>query len=105
MILMDRETALTEIRRHQAELRRLGVVSLSLFGSMARGEAGSDSDIDVAVRAPPHEDEGGFAYLRRLDRIRAYLSEVLATPVDVIAEPTSRPRLQQHIDRDRRIAF
>jgi predicted nucleotidyltransferase len=102
---MDRETALTLIRHHEAELKTLGVVSLSLFGSTARGEAGSGSDVDVAVHVPVREDEGGLAYLGRLDRIRAYLSDVLDTPVDVIAEPTTRPRLQQHIDRDRHIAF
>ncbi len=102
---MDRETALTLIRHHETELKQLGVTSLSLFGSMARGEAGPASDVDVAVRAPLREDEGGFAYLGRIDRIRAYLSEVLETPVDVITEPTTRPSLQRHIDRDRRIAF
>lgn len=35
---------------HRAELsRRFGVRSIGVFGSVSRGEAGSESDIDIAV--------------------------------------------------------
>jgi hypothetical protein len=102
---MSRDDALTIIKQHQAELKKFGVLSLSLFGSTARGEAGEDSDVDVALRLEDVEGEGGFAYLRRMERVREYLSGILDAHVDVIAEPTSRPRLQEQIDRDRRFAF
>lgn len=36
-------------RAHEAELRASGVRRLSLFGSVARGDAGPDSDMDLAV--------------------------------------------------------
>jgi len=40
---------LSVIRAHRAELRRLGVRRLGLFGSAARGEATAASDLDFLV--------------------------------------------------------
>ena len=100
---MDRDTALAIIKGHQDELKSLGVVSLSLFGSTARGEAAKNSDVDVAVRLEPIA--GGFAYFGRLDDIERRLSEILGARVDVIAEPAVRPQIQEEIDRDRCLAF
>jgi uncharacterized protein len=100
---MNRDAVLAIIKRHQAELRELGVLSLSLFGSAARNEAGEDSDVDVAVRLAdgPH----GFAYFARLDRIEARLSELLGCRVDVVTEPAPARRIQRAIEQDRRLAF
>jgi len=100
---MDRDTAVAIIKRHQEELKALGVVSLSLFGSTARNEAARNSDIEVAVRLEPIK--GGFAYFGRLDDIERRLSEILGSPVDVIAEPAVRPHIQKEIDQDRCLAF
>jgi predicted nucleotidyltransferase len=46
---MDRDEILERLRAHMAEIRVLGVKRLALFGSVARGEAGEESDIDVLV--------------------------------------------------------
>ena len=42
---MDRDEVIDRLRRSEGDLRRLGVKSLRLFGSVARGEAmpGSES--------------------------------------------------------------
>ncbi len=50
---MSRDEIINILRRHEAELRQLGVVRLSLFGLVARGEAGPESDIDVAASFDP----------------------------------------------------
>jgi hypothetical protein len=65
---MKRDAALAIIQRHEAELKELGIVSLSLFGSTARNDATHRSDIDVAVRL--EEISSGFATIGRLDRIK-----------------------------------
>jgi predicted nucleotidyltransferase len=44
---MERDVAITRLREHEAELKRLGVQHLWLFGSTARGEARDDSDVDL----------------------------------------------------------
>ncbi|NJL08671.1 MAG: nucleotidyltransferase domain-containing protein [Methylacidiphilales bacterium] len=49
----DREAILATLRAHRRELEAMGVVGLALFGSVARGEAGPGSDIDLAVRYDP----------------------------------------------------
>lgn len=100
---MDRGTALAIVRRHETELRELGVVSLSLFGSTARGDAGRNSDVDVAVRLD--RIQGGFATFGRLDQIRKRLAELFGTRVDVVPEPTEPDGIKAAIDRDRCRAF
>ena len=44
---MERTEAITRIREHESELKRLGVQHLYLFGSTARGDAREDSDVDL----------------------------------------------------------
>jgi predicted nucleotidyltransferase len=100
---MNRDAALAIIKRHQAELVGLGVLSLSLFGSTARNEASDGSDVDIAVRLS--EGPHGFAYFARLERIEALLSELLGRPVDVVPEPAAAERIQSVIERDRHLAF
>jgi predicted nucleotidyltransferase len=88
---------------HIPGLQRLGVVSLSLFGSTARDEATDHSDVDVAVRL---KDLGsGLAEIGRLELIKHRLSEILGSRVDVVPEPTEHGRLPARIDEDRCVAF
>jgi uncharacterized protein len=35
------------LQQHEADLKKLGVEHLYLFGPTARGEAGDDSDVDL----------------------------------------------------------
>jgi uncharacterized protein len=100
---MDRLAAISILKEHEAELKELGVVRLSLFGSTARNEAAEQSDVDLAVQMKP--GPRGFARLERLDMIRARIAEILGAAVDLIEEPSDRPRVQGEIDRDRVVAF
>jgi predicted nucleotidyltransferase len=100
---MKRAAALAILQKHAPELQRLGVVSLSLFGSTARDTATDHSDIDVVVRL--EEMHSGFAAIGRLEQIKHHLSEILGTQVDVVPEPIEPGRLQARIDEDRCIAF
>jgi predicted nucleotidyltransferase len=47
---VDQELVIERIRAHRARLSELGVSSLSLFGSVARGDSTEVSDIDLLVR-------------------------------------------------------
>ena len=42
---MDRDAVLERLRAHEAELKAMGLARVSLFGSVARGEAGPESDV------------------------------------------------------------
>jgi uncharacterized protein len=74
---MTREQVLTRLREHRAELERMDVASLAVFGSVARDEAGPDSDVDVLVEfARP---VGIFRFLE----LKEYLEAILGQPVDL----------------------
>jgi len=94
---MDRQTALDRLRRREPELRALGVSGLSLFGSVARNEAGPASDVDVAVTLDPGRSIGLFA----LAGIGAALTDAVGAKADLVTEPVRRPRLAAEIERDR----
>jgi predicted nucleotidyltransferase len=94
---MDRHVALAVLKAHERELRKMGVIGLSLFGSVARDEATPDSDIDLAARFDPAAEVGMFKYGAILERLRT----LLRAPVDLIGEPARSARMQAEIDRDR----
>lgn len=89
------------LRAHEAELRAAGIRRLSLFGSVARGDAGADSDVDLAAELDPAARIGLFA-LAALER---RLAEIVGRPVDLLPEPVEKPRLRANIERDRIRAF
>jgi uncharacterized protein len=102
---MTRDDVLAALRDHEQELRAAGVVSLSVFGSVARGESRDDSDVDVVVRLGDDFSAPGLDYFGRLDDLERRLSEILGRDVDVIEEPVRKARVQHAIDRDRAFAF
>ncbi len=50
------EQVIAILRAHEAELRRAGIRHLSLFGSVARGDAEAGSDVDLAAELDPDAD-------------------------------------------------
>lgn len=102
---MNPNTVLSRLQAHQSRLRALGVKRVSLFGSVARGEADVNSDIDLAVQLTDRFSTGGFDYFAKLYALREELSTVLGHPVDVIEEPVRAAPLQAAIERDRLVAF
>ena len=49
----DLKSVIDTIRRHEAEIRALGVTALYIYGSRARGDHSPDSDLDVMVEYDP----------------------------------------------------
>jgi predicted nucleotidyltransferase len=100
-VVVRADEVLATLRAHEAELRAAGIRRLSLFGSVARGDAEPDSDVDIVVELDPdaHID------LFRLTGLEQRLAELLGCPVDLLPEPVEKQRLQANIDRDRRNAF
>jgi predicted nucleotidyltransferase len=90
------DTVLDALRAHETELRRFGVSHASVFGSLARGEARSDSDVDVMVELDPDRPIGIFEYAR----LKLYINEILNAPVDVVNRRSLKPLLQTSILRD-----
>jgi hypothetical protein len=102
---MNRDDAIALLRTHEPELRAAGIESVSIFGSVARGEATPGSDLDLVVRVDAAFRAGGFAYFGRLDALGTQLRDILGCPVDVVTEPVRKDRLRQEIAQDAALAF
>ncbi len=51
---MDKEEIIRLIRENYGEIRKFGAKRIGIFGSIVRGEAGEDSDIDIVVEFENH---------------------------------------------------
>jgi predicted nucleotidyltransferase len=75
---MNREEILKIVNKHKSELQeKYGVEKIGLFGSIARNEAGKDSDIDIVVELKK-------ADLFILISLKDYLQEKLNGKVDIV---------------------
>ncbi|EAZ89940.1 nucleotidyltransferase family protein [Crocosphaera chwakensis] len=91
---MKRHEVLKIIAEHREQLEKLGVKSLSLFGSVARDEAGPDSDVDFLVEL--NREMGLFEFIK----IRLYLQDILNCSVDLGTEDTLREHLREPVLKD-----
>jgi len=101
----SRAELLNLLRTHESELRASGVEAIMLFGSMAREEATSGSDVDLAIRPGTGFSAGGFDHFGRLDALRNHLSTLLGCDVDLVEEATVRPQLRELIEQEGVRAF
>jgi predicted nucleotidyltransferase len=100
-----RAELLALLQAHQSELRADGVEAITLFGSVARGDAASGSDVDLAVQAGVGFSAGGFDHFGRLAALRERLAVLLHHNVDLVEESALRPRLREVIRREGVRAF
>lgn len=91
---MRREHVLEILQGKAAELRSRGVVTLRLFGSVARGEARSDSDVDLLVS---FDETPSFSEFMKL---RIYLEDLLDTEVDLITERGLKERVRPQVEEE-----
>jgi uncharacterized protein len=87
---------LQTLRTHESELRLLGVSHAAVFGSVARGEASADSDIDVLVELAEDRAMGIFEYAR----LKLYINNLLNGAGDVVNRRTLKPLLRDNILHD-----
>lgn len=91
---MDQEQIIERIRAHRGRLTELGVSSLSLFGSVARGEATEASDVDLLVRF-----EGRATFDRYMD-LKLFLEDLLGRRVDLVTEKALREEVRPHVEQE-----
>jgi predicted nucleotidyltransferase len=70
---------------------RFGVRNIRVFGSVARGEASPDSDIDLLVDYVP--GHGGFAFVEFCEQVEA----LCGRRVDVVTERSLHPRIRDRV--------
>ncbi len=90
---MECQEAIGLLKRHEADLRRLGVEHLYLFGSTARDEAQPDSDVDLFFDHP----EGSMGLFGLMD-VQAVAAHILGRKVDVMTRRSLHPALRSQIE-------
>lgn len=76
---MDRDRVIATLRAHEGELRAAGVVHLSLFGSVARGQASAESDVDLMAEFDASKQ---YSLLDRV-HLQNWLADILGVAVDL----------------------
>lgn len=84
------------LRARRSELNARGVTRISVFGTTARGENRSDSDIDLLVEI---SDDARMS-LTGFARLRGELAEMLNRPVDLVEWRNLAPRFRRSAERD-----
>jgi len=88
----NRDDVIERCRQAEPEIRRMGVRRIALFGSMARGEAAADSDVDLLVEFEP----GGKSFDRFL-ALSELLERLLGRRVDLVTTEALGPYIGPHI--------
>ncbi|HRO61155.1 MAG TPA: nucleotidyltransferase family protein [Burkholderiaceae bacterium] len=92
---MNRDQVLASLARSKPLLmERFGVTDLALFGSISRGTARQDSDVDILVSFD------GPATSDRYFGVQFFLEDLLGRPVDLVTDKALRPELRPFIERE-----
>lgn len=91
--VMTRDEAIGRLQTHEADLHSLGVESLYLFGSTARGEATEDSDVDLFF-----DHQKGRLGLFELMDVKERVAGILGVKADIMTRESLHPRLRGRIE-------
>ena len=98
---MEREAALAVLREHRALLESRHVVRAALFGSVARGDAGPDSDLDVMIEFDPEARVTIYDYVAT----RRLIAELIGGRVDVVERGGLNRHIRAEVEADAVYAF
>ncbi|MCM2266024.1 MAG: nucleotidyltransferase family protein [Desulfuromonadales bacterium] len=92
---MTREEILVFLTDHKAEMaERFGVTSLGIAGSIARGDATENSDIDIIVDLQSRNKFRSFFGLLH------YLQDALPHKIDLATEASLKPLVREQVMKD-----
>ena len=93
---MNKAHAINAITKHSDAIRSFGVQHLYLFGSTARGDGGSGSDVDIFVDL----SRGVKFSLFDLMDLRRYLGRILGARADVFPRRGLHRVIRRDIERE-----
>jgi uncharacterized protein len=98
---MNSSEVIETLRRSEGALRARGVRHAALFGSIARGNARRDSDIDVIIEVDPDARLTVFDYVD----LKEYIATLFDRPVDVVNRDALKPYISPAATADAIYAF
>jgi predicted nucleotidyltransferase len=92
---MNRADVLEQLAKSKSILTaRYGVTDIALFGSMVRGAARADSDIDILVSFE------GPATSERYFGVQFFLEDLLGRPIDLVTDKALRRELRPFVEKE-----
>jgi predicted nucleotidyltransferase len=88
--------AIKRLQTQRGRLAREGIARVSIFGSVARGDAREDSDIDLLVEPVAGVRVGGL----RLAHWKGVLTEIVGREADVVVREFLTEKVAKTMERD-----
>ncbi len=82
------------LKSHIPDLRQFHVLSLGIFGSVARGEDNVDSDVDILVKF-----DGPTKFDWYMD-LKEYLENLTDRKIDLVTDAGLKPLARSYIEKD-----
>lgn len=98
---MNRQQIIDRLRENERSLRARGVAHAALFGSRARGDEQTDSDIDIMIDIEPSRAMGVFEYVGIVHSIE----DMFPLRVDVADRMQMKPHVRPSAEREAVYAF
>jgi predicted nucleotidyltransferase len=98
---MKLDHALATLKNAEVHLRTKGVMHAGVFGSVARGDARPDSDVDILVKFDPAARVSIYDYVG----VQKDIASLFKVKVDVIDRDGLKPHLREPVARDLVHAF
>jgi hypothetical protein len=98
---MEKGHVIETLRRHEPELKAAGILHLRLFGSVARGQASLESDVDLIADF----DSSRRLTLFGMARLENRLSDLLGVKVDLSPAGSMKERVRARALREAVDAF
>ena len=98
---MDKSTVIAKLREHETELKAAGIVRLSIFGSVARGDSSEQSDVDLMADLDASKQ---FSLLDMV-RLENRLADILGAKVDLAPARALKDGIRERASREAVLAF
>jgi uncharacterized protein len=98
---MDQRFVIEKLRYHERELKAAGILHIQVFGSVARNEATTVSDVDLLADF----DKSRRMTLVKVGSLQSRLSDMLGARVDLSSTEWMREPVKSKALREAVIAF
>ena len=98
---MDKNAVLAQLQLHREALQQRGILHAAVFGSVARGEAREDSDLDILIYMNPEIPMDIYAYTN----VKRYIADLFPTTTDIVNQAALKQGISIQAEQDAVYAF